>query len=96
LTFEEYLIQKKIDPRLFREGEPGRYAEFEKLFAEVHPNSFTFQKLNLINFIRRKYLLLETKGPVGTNAVEVQVPESKEVKEAPKPGIARPAFKRKL
>jgi hypothetical protein len=99
LTFEEYLIQKKIDPRLFKEGEPDRYEEFEKLFAQVHPNSFTFQKLNLINFIRRKYLLVEeAKVAAGTKEIVVEVPvlKSEVAKDAPKPGIARPAIKRKL
>jgi len=57
VTFEEYLISKKIDQEAFREGEPLRYAEWEKEFNLIHPNSFTLQKLHLINPIRRKYQL---------------------------------------
>lgn len=57
ITFEEYLVQKKIDPIKFKEAEQGRYKEFEHIFSQVHPNSFTIQKLNLINFIRRQYPL---------------------------------------
>jgi hypothetical protein len=96
LTFEEYLIQKKIDPRLFKEGEPERYEEFEQLFEQVHPNSFTIQKLNLINFIRRKYLLLNEPKVEAKTEIAVPALKGEETKEAPKPAVSRPAFKRKL
>ncbi len=57
MTFQEYLISKKIDLETFRRAEPRLYGEWEKEFKEVHPNSFTSQKLYLINPIRRKYTL---------------------------------------
>ncbi|MCU0391390.1 MAG: hypothetical protein MUE81_09755 [Thermoflexibacter sp.] len=53
--FEKYLIDKNIHPQLFKEGEPLRYQEFELLFSQMHPKSFTAQKLYLINKIRRLY-----------------------------------------
>ncbi|MBT34226.1 MAG: hypothetical protein CMO01_31565 [Thalassobius sp.] len=55
--FEEYLTGKKIDSDLFKKSEPDRWEEFNTLFFQVSPKSFTMQKLFLINQIRRKYLL---------------------------------------
>ena len=59
MTFEEYLVSKKIDSKGFKESEPERWEEWSTLFSMVHPNNFTTQKLNLINSIRRKYKLKE-------------------------------------
>ncbi|TAH21598.1 MAG: hypothetical protein EAZ08_02505 [Cytophagales bacterium] len=55
--FEKYLVGKKISPEKFKQAEPARYEEFETLFLQIHPKSFTSQKLYLINKIRRMYLL---------------------------------------
>lgn len=57
MEFAEYLRQKKVDPDLFRAGDPERYAEWERLFAQVNPESFTAQKKFLLNNTRRLYLL---------------------------------------
>lgn len=57
MSFEEYLISKKIDGDAFAKGEPGLFESWRLEFEQVHPNSFTVQKLNLINPIRRKYQL---------------------------------------
>lgn len=57
MTFEEYLVQKKIDGSQFRAAEPKLYAEWSALFEQMHPESFTTHKKFLINRIRRKYLL---------------------------------------
>lgn len=59
MNFEDYLIKKKIDPKAFAEGDPDRFEEFNQLFHQVHPDSFTAQKLFLINKIRRTYILKE-------------------------------------
>ena len=55
LSFEDYLEKKKIDPDAFRNAESELYEELKKLFNQIHPDSFTAQKLFLINPIRRKY-----------------------------------------
>lgn len=55
MTFEEYLREKKIDSGLFREKEPLVWQTWKQEFEQMHPNSFTVQKLNLINPVRRKY-----------------------------------------
>ena len=57
MTFEAYLISKKIDGQAFEQQEPERYQEWKHLFEQVHPESFTTQKKFLINPIRRRYLL---------------------------------------
>jgi len=61
VSFEEYLAAKKIDSLAFKTAEPARWAEWENEFAQLHPDSFTLQKLNLINPIRRKYPLLTSQ-----------------------------------
>lgn len=57
MTFDEYLSGKKIDSQKFREQEPVVWASWERDFAQLHPASFTAQKLYLINPLRRKYHL---------------------------------------
>ena len=72
MEFEEYLIGKKIDPAKFKKGEPSTFEELSELFSQVHPNSFTQQKLFLINPIRRKYTLTDeelVKKPVSAKPV---------------------------
>lgn len=57
LNFADYLLQKKINADRFKEAEPERYAEWERLFAQLNADSFTGQKKFLINNIRRKYII---------------------------------------
>ena len=59
--FDTYLNSKKIDVKQFKKGEASKYEEMKVMFAEIHPNSFTSQNLFLINPIRRKYHLKESK-----------------------------------
>jgi hypothetical protein len=61
--FEDFLISKRIDPEAFRTAEPGVWDVWKKDFDEMHPASFTVQKLNLINLVRRKYLLAQKVDP---------------------------------
>lgn len=57
VDFDTYLKSKKIDSDAFRTAEPEVWGAWKRDFDEMHPNSFTVQKLNLINPVRRKYLL---------------------------------------
>ena len=57
MTWKEYLISKKIDPDRFKSGNNRLFREFDLLFSQLHPDSFTAQKLYLINKIRRQYKL---------------------------------------
>jgi len=75
MNFEEYLISKKIDSQAFKTAESTLWNEWNGLFDQMNADSFTAQKLYLINSIRRKYLL---------KATEV-APAPKSVSAAPRP-----------
>jgi hypothetical protein len=107
VNFEEYLISKKIDSAAFLSSEPERWKTWRTEFEQVHPNSFTLQKLNLINPLRRKYLLKQEpiKANEAVSAPQVQntaqtidppdgTPKVPSVAN-PKPAIPRPVFKPK-
>lgn len=70
MNFEEYLISKKIDGLAFSAAEPALFDVWKKEFEQMHVNSFTVQKLNLINPVRRKYPLKEPVVKVVEKAVE--------------------------
>ena len=55
LTFKDYLHNKKIDAMAFAQARPGEYADLKKEFDQIHPDSFTAQKLFIINPIRREF-----------------------------------------
>lgn len=55
MNFQEYLHKKKIDSESFKKAEPEQWRAWESVFNEVHPDSFTAQKLYLINPVRRLY-----------------------------------------
>lgn len=57
MSFDEFLTSKKIDADRFRLAEPQHYAEWKRIFAQMHPESFTAQKKFLLNDTRRKYLI---------------------------------------
>lgn len=80
MNFRNYLIGKKIDPAKFKSAEPETYRSFGVLFSQMHPDSFTSQKLFLINKIRRKYLL--EKAPEET---VIEKPKQVKPKIAAKP-----------
>jgi len=74
VNFEAYLSSKKIDSSAFRNAEPAVWNSWSDAFTQMHPNSFTLQKLNLINTVRRKYLLKE-QSPV-VPAVKIETAEN--------------------
>jgi len=110
VNFEEYLVSKKIDSAVFREKEQAVWAAWQNEFEQMHPNSFTVQKLNLINPVRRKYPLKieikqelksevskvnEVPAVIPENTSETKHPEQQVKPVMPKPGMARPVFKPK-
>ena len=78
LTFKEYLHKKKIDAIAFAKARSEEYAALKKEFDQLHPDSFTAQKLFIINPIRREF-------PFKADA-EVK----KQKKLQPRPKIIRP------
>jgi hypothetical protein len=100
VNFEEYLISKKIDSAAFRQAEPLMWESWHDEFEKMHPNSFTVQKLNLINPVRRKYLLQHVPEVKKEEKKEESTPVSSSTTTstptAPaKPAVARPVFKPK-
>lgn len=89
MEFEAYLISKKIDPEKFRSGNPELFQEFSEHFAQQHPNSFTVQKLFLINKIRRTYQWVEK-----TETPEPEVMEQKPTSVGPPKPKMIPKIKR--
>ncbi|MBT1704348.1 hypothetical protein [Chryseosolibacter indicus] len=106
MNFEEYLISKKIDASAFAAAEPSVFEKWKLDFEQMHPNSFTVQKLNLINPIRRKYHLKVVEAPAKTEpAAEKQAEKQNPIAEATpaaappivaKPAVSRPIMKPKI
>lgn len=71
MTFEEFLIKKKIDPVQFSINEPALFSEFRSHFAQMGEKSFDHSKKFLFNKLRRANHLVEEAKPareiVGTN-----------------------------
>ena len=61
MTFEEYLASKKIHSEKFREGDNGLWSEWKNLFEQLHPESFSAQKLFSVNAVRRRFPSSERK-----------------------------------
>jgi hypothetical protein len=80
MEFDEYLKGKKIDPEKYREAETEQYAQFKVLFDQVHPESFTQQKLFLINKIRRAYKLENSEEAVKSASKPAMRPKIKPIK----------------
>ena len=80
MNFIEYLQSKKIDAIRFKEERPEQYVEWFTMFNQVHPESFTQQKLFLINDIRRKYTLKEVAAPKKSPAAKMMKPKMKPLK----------------
>jgi hypothetical protein len=108
VNFDVYLVSKKIDSDAFKQAEKDLWLSWQVEFEQLHPNSFTAQKLYLINPVRRKYPL---KVEIKKEVVEVKnqeqpetslkepgtlnlEPETTEPKpQSSKPVIPRPVFK---
>lgn len=76
MDFIEYLHSKKIDSTQFKEGLPEQFIEWSMMFNQIHPESFTQQKLFLINNLRRKYSLKkgeEVKKPSGSKMTKPKI-----------------------
>ncbi len=74
MTFLEYLATKKIDASKFEKNEKDRFDDFNIIFDQVHPNSFTQQKLFFINVLRRRYPI-----PIEKETVSAKKPAAKPV-----------------
>lgn len=89
MEFENYLTSKHIDSARFSREEPALWQSWKDEFEQVHPNSFTMQKLNLINPIRRKYQLPDV--PKSTAAASDSDKPATLAPAVARPAIAKPA-----
>jgi len=97
MTFEQYLISKKIDSARFFQQEPEQWKAWKIEFEQMHPQSFTSQKLYLINPIRRKYKYIAPAKEEQTDD-RLSGSSTKDNPEGtPQPAVksARPVFKSK-
>lgn len=105
--FFEYLEGKRIDPLVFKKDDSVLFSVWEKEFMQMHPKSFTSQKLYLINNVRRRYPLPveRVKQPIKKAKAAVTKPMSPkkkmegEVKAAvrkPKLVVGKPVIKLKV
>lgn len=93
MDFAEYLKSKKIDADAFKKAMPEQWNIWNQQFGQMHPNSFTSQKLYLINDIRRAYTLKD-EGSKEAKQTEFKAVSKPKVKPArPKTG-AKPVMKR--
>lgn len=64
MTFEEFIIKKKIDLVQFKTAEPDLFSEFQSHYSQMGAKSFDHSKKFLFNKLRRTYLLKEEPKPV--------------------------------
>jgi hypothetical protein len=90
LEYKEYLHSKKIDADAFLKAESTQYDYLKNYFDQVSPNSFTAQKLFLINDLRRKYLYKEIVVEIKKETVEDTLEPKKQV--VSRPMISKPSI----
>lgn len=64
MTFEEFLIKKKIDAIQLKAKESAFFSEFESHFLQMGEKSFDYSKKFWFNKLRRAYHLKEEPKPV--------------------------------
>ncbi|MDJ1491504.1 hypothetical protein QNI19_01100 [Cytophagaceae bacterium DM2B3-1] len=85
ISFEEYLIGKKIDSEAFQRQEHKRWKDYKNIFEQVHPESFTTQKKFVINDLRRQYHLKES-----TVQIDIVTEKKSGAKPVMKPAVSKP------
>lgn len=76
MTFEEFLIKKKIDAVQLKAKEQVFFSEFESHFLQMGEKSFDHSKKFWFNKLRRAYHLKEEPKPVNEEAKIVETPAS--------------------
>ncbi|WP_345165826.1 hypothetical protein [Nibribacter koreensis] len=59
MTFTEFLVKRRIDEAAFAAGDAGRYAQWQTLYAQMHPNSFYNSVKMVLNDVRRRFHLAQ-------------------------------------
>lgn len=74
MTFEEFLIKKKIDAVQLKAKEQSFYSEFESHFIQMGEKSFDHSKKFWFNKLRRAYHLKEEPKPAQVEAKIDEIP----------------------
>ncbi len=74
MTFEEDLIKRRIDVAAFAAGDPEKFAAWQQLYQQVHPNSFYTKVKMVINDVRRRFWLAEVPKPTPVPATDAPKP----------------------
>jgi len=97
MTFEEYLIKKRIHVAAFAAGDPVRFAAWQQMYGQMHPNSFYVAVKMQLNNVRLRYHLAEADIPKpepGVSAPEkpaqAAVPQQTSAGTGQKPVVKRP------
>ncbi len=85
MTFEEDLTKRRIDVAAFAAGDPEKFAAWQQLYQQVHPNSFYTAVKMVINDVRRRFWLAEAPKPTIAPATAVPKPVGRR---APVPSTA--------
>jgi len=76
MTFEEFLIKKKIDPLQLKNTEQALFSEFNSHFNEMGEKSFDHSKKFWFNKLRRAYHLIEVpKAEPITLSSPISIPD---------------------
>lgn len=75
MTFEEFLIKKKIDPAIFKSSQELLFSEFESHFNQMGEKSFDHSKKFWFNKLRRAHHLKEEPKPEKLVETATQKPE---------------------
>jgi len=85
MTFEEFLVKKKIDPLQLKEKGNAFFSEFESYFHQLGEKSFDYSKKFWFNKLRRTYTLREEPKPLPVQEEnknnEVSAPENELTKQ---------------
>jgi hypothetical protein len=95
MTFEEFLIKKKIDPVLLKTAEQLLFFEFENHFIQMGEKSFDHSKKFWFNKLRRTYHLKEEAKPARVEADTSKLPPSATKEQETNSSLTEPAKQEK-
>ena len=69
MTFEEYLVKKRINTAAFAAGDPARFVAWADMYTQMHQNSFYIATKMVINDVRLRYHLAEEDQQPGSSTL---------------------------
>ncbi|AMM51185.1 hypothetical protein TH61_08335 [Rufibacter sp. DG15C] len=62
MTFSEFLVKRRIEESAFAAEDAPRYAQWQTLYAQMHPNSFYNSVKMVLNDVRRRFHLAQVSA----------------------------------